>query len=129
MAKLQTRATASHEQELMQKQSYWSGIVADWNKNPISPREFCNKRHINKDQFYYWRRKFNKSLNLNDTPSKTSKFIELVTPDFQPRQEDKIVVADGGAVLNITLANHVVITVTIPTVDIGMVIKQLAGCL
>ncbi len=49
-----------HKQELIRKQSYWSEIIAEWQKNPLSPSIWCKDKNVNKDHFYYWKRKLGK---------------------------------------------------------------------
>lgn len=124
MNKLQPRIRL-HKQELIRKQSYWSEIIAEWQKNPISPSIWCKDKNVNKDHFYYWKRKLGTMQTF--TAQKDSNFIEITTQ--QPISTDKrpLLVEPSKSLLEILLPSKINIRVTVPTMDIGQVIQQLSG--
>lgn len=116
--------TRANELGLLHKRAYWSNIVAEWQKKPISPAIFCQNKNINKEQFYYWRRKVNKITK--STVQKEGAFVELTAQEATITNKNSLI-ESSKSFLEILLPNKINIMVTIPTVDIGQVIQQLAG--
>jgi hypothetical protein len=113
------------KQKLIRKQSYWSEIVAEWDKNPISMAIFCRNKNINQEQFYYWRRKL--STIENYEPNKDDAFIEIANLHSSITSNKPSLIEHSTSLLEILLPNKVNIMVTIPTIDIGKLIQQLSG--
>jgi hypothetical protein len=114
-----------NEQKILQKQNFWSKIVTEWHKERISPSVFCKDKNINKDHFYYWRRRLER-LHAS-TGAKDGSFIEINSLSTPVIEKKAPLLENHKLLLEIMLPNKINIMATIPTMDIGKIIHQLGG--
>ena len=56
-----------------EKITYWQGVIREQKESGLSVASFCRNHHLAEWKFYYWRRRDNAPLKLNDS----SGFVEL----------------------------------------------------
>ena len=58
------------------KEKYWRGLLRQWRRSGLTPREFCDQQGISQPSFYAWRRE----IALRDHQATT--IPQPATPTF-----------------------------------------------
>lgn len=76
------------------KEKYWRGLLRQWRRSGLTPREFCVHQGISQPSFYAWRREIAQRDQHPFSRPATATFVKLALDAAVPSAIE-IVVADG----------------------------------
>jgi hypothetical protein len=78
------------------KQQYWEGKIAAWLASGLTQRAFCEREHLKRPTFDYWRRRIKPEPTPATAPRAAKERLTLVPVAVQRRGDEAIVLKSPG---------------------------------